>query len=210
MNELKKTNRLTIVVVAFVLVIVVGLITLRRPDVTYELSAAESLKLLNDPAISITPDQATARMKENSGKTVFVDVRNSVAYDRGHVENSVNIPVRELFGSKSKSVFRHLEKSGQVAILYGETPQQASSAWLMLKQTGFKSILRYTGSYVQLDMAHADSLTKLLPQLSETPLIDTAALKAISAPVGTDKPAVKVEKKTVAPVKKSGSSGGGC
>ncbi len=62
MEELNKTNRLTILVVAFVLVIIVGLITLRRPDVKYTLSPAESLGLLNDAALVVTPDQALTLM----------------------------------------------------------------------------------------------------------------------------------------------------
>jgi len=210
MEELNKTNRLTMIVVAFVLIIIIGLITFRRPEVNYVLSPAESLALLNDPALVITPEQAMALLKDSSGKTVFIDVRNSIAFDRGHVKNAVNIPVRELYTKKNKSALREIEKAGQTAVLYGETQQQANGPWLMLRQTGFKNVLLYTGSYTQLDMAHTDSVTMLLPQLSETPLIDTVALKLISAPVTTSKKVAKTEKKTVVPVKKTGSSGGGC
>ena len=83
----------------------------------------------------------------------------------------------------------------------------------MLRQTGFKNVLLFTGSYAQLDIPGSDSLTRLLPQLSETPLIDTAALKAISAPATAVKDVsklVKTKKKSVAPIKKEASSGGGC
>ena len=213
MEELNKTNRLTITVIIIVLVIVTGLITFRRPDIKYKLSPAESLALLNDPALVITPDQAVGLLKDSAGKTVFIDVRNSIAFDRGHIKNAVNIPVRKLFAKKSKATFRDIEKAGQTAILYGETQQQANGPWLMLRQTGFKNVLLFTGSYSQLDIANADSLTRLLPQLSETPLIDTAALKAISTPAEAGKEAtqpVKTVKKTVAPVKKAAASGGGC
>jgi rhodanese-related sulfurtransferase len=213
MDELNKTNRLTIAVIGIVLVIIIGLVTLRRPDIKYSLTPAESLALLNDPASVITPVQATALMKDSSGKTVFIDVRNSIAFDRGHIKNAVNIQVRELFAKKSKATFLDLEKAGQTAVLYGETQQQANGPWLILRQTGFKNVLLFTGNYVQLDIANSDSLTRLLPQLSETPLIDTAALKAISAPAKTGKDAaqpVKSEKKKVTPVKKEASSGGGC
>lgn len=198
------------IVVAFVLVIVIGLVTFRRPDIKYALTPSESLALLNAPALVITPEKAVALLKDSAGKTVIIDVRNSIAFDRGHVKNAINIPVRELFSKKNKTVLRDIEKAGQTALLYGETEQQANGPWLMLRQTGFKNILLFTGSYAQFDH---DSLTKLLPQYSETPLIDTAALKAISAPKSDDKtiagPA-KTAKKAVAPVKKAASSGGGC
>ncbi|MEI6061991.1 MAG: rhodanese-like domain-containing protein [Bacteroidota bacterium] len=210
MKELNKTNRLTMVVLAFVLVIIFGLITLRRPDVKYTLTPSQSLALLHDTAVLVTPAQAAVLLKESAGKTVFIDVRNSLVFGRGHVKNAVNIPVRELFTKQSKSIFRDIEKAGQTAVLYGETQQQANGPWMLLRQTGYQNALLYTGSYAQLDMEHADSLTRLLPALSETSLIDTAALKAISAPISAVKDAAKTEKKTVAPVKKAGSSGGGC
>lgn len=213
MKELTKTNRLTIVVVAFVLVIVTGLITFRRPDIKYVLTPSESLLLLNDTSAYVTPLQVNSMLRDSSGKNVFVDVRNSIAFDRGHLKSAVNIPVRELFSEKSKSFFKEIEKAGQTVILYGETQQQANGPWLMLRQTGFKNAKLFTGNYAQLDPAQADSLTRLLPQLSETPLIDTAALKALTSPKMADKkidqPA-KATKKTVVPVEKEASSGGGC
>ena len=213
MEELNKTNRLTMIVSAILLVIIIGLITFQRPDVKYVLSPSESLTMLSDPALVITPDQVAALLKDSSGKTVLIDVRNSISFERGHINNAINIPVRELFSSKNKSFFKEIEKSGQTAILYGETQQQANGPWLMLHQTGFKNVKLFTGNYAQLDPAQSDSLTKNLPQLSETPLIDTAALKLISAPADKKSEvsqAVKPVKKTIVPVKKAVSSGGGC
>jgi rhodanese-related sulfurtransferase len=213
MDELNKTNRLTIAVIGIVLVLIIGLVTLRRPDIKYSLTPAESLALLNDPSQVITPEQATALLKDSSGKTIFIDVRNSIAFNRGHIKNAVNIPVREMFAKKSRAIFHDIEKAGQTAVLYGESQQQANGPWLLLRQTGFKNVILFTGSFAQIDMTTADSLTRLLPQLSETPLIDTAALKAITAPAAVGKDASqagKTEKKSVAPVKKATTSGGGC
>ena len=210
LEELNKTNRLTWIVIAIVLVIITGLVTLRRPDIKYSLTPAESLALLKDPSLVITPDQAAVLLKEGSGKTVFIDVRNSIAFERGHIKNAVNIPVRELFETRNKAAFREFEKAGQAAVLYGETQQQASGPWLMLRQTGYKNVFLFAGSYAQLNRGAADSLTLLLPQLSETPLIDTAALRSVSSPVSLVKGNAQADKKAVAPVKKAGSSGGGC
>jgi rhodanese-related sulfurtransferase len=196
-----------------VLVIIIGLVTLRRPDIKYSLTPAESLSLLNEPGLVVTPDQAASILKDSAGKTIFIDVRNSIAFERGHVKNAVNIPVRELFSKSSKTTLRDIEKAGQTAVLYGETQQQANGPWLMLRQTGFKNVLLFTGNFAQLDITNSDSMTRLLPQLSETPLIDTAALKAISAPAIGGKETsqtINAEKKKVTPVKKTGSSGGGC
>jgi len=196
-----------------VLVIIIGLVTFKRPEVKYVLSPAESLTLLNKPEALITPEQASILLKDSSGKTLFIDVRNSIAFERGHLKNAVNIPVRELFTKENRSVLRDLEKSGQEAVMYGETQQEASGPWLMLRQTGYKNVKLFTGTYSQLDPANSDSLTKLLPQLSETTLIDTAALKLVSTSAGVTKDVsqpAKTERKSVMPAKKHASSGGGC
>jgi len=210
MDELNKTNRLTIAVVAFAIVIIIGMITFRRPEVTYKLTPAESLALLNNPALLVTPAQSAGLVKDSAGKYMFIDVRNSIAFGQGHIKNAINIPVRELLNKKSRQTFRDIESANQTAILYGETQQQASGPWLMLQQTGFNSVKLFTGNFAQLNMADADSVTKLLPQLSETPLVDTAALKAVAAPKKEKTEIKPVAKKTVTPVKKEASSGGGC
>ncbi|MFZ4548014.1 MAG: rhodanese-like domain-containing protein [Bacteroidales bacterium] len=212
MEELNKTNRLTIVVVAFVLIIIVGLITIKKPDVKYKLNNSESLALLRDTLLTINPIQANALLKDSSGKTTFIDVRNSIAFEKSHVKNAINIPVRELFSSKSKTILLDLEKAGQTAILYGETQQQANGPWFMLCQTGYKNVKLFTGNYAQFNL-NPDSITRSLPQFSETPLIDTLALKALSAPLSSTQTETKAKestKKKVAPVKKEASSGGGC
>ncbi len=211
MKEIYKTNRLTIAVIAFALVIIIGLITYKRPDVKYMLSPAESIALLKDTTLVVTPLKAAALLADSAGKTVFIDVRNSMAFKKGHVKNAVNIPVRDLYSKKSKSMLRELGKSGQNAILYGETQQQASGPWFMLRQTGFANVLLFSGSYAQLDM-NADSITRLMPQFSETPRIDTLALKKITSPVPaiTEAPVAKPVRKAVIPVRQEVSSGGGC
>jgi rhodanese-related sulfurtransferase len=214
MQELIRTNRLLMVVAAFVLVIIIGLVTFKKPEVKYVLSPSESLALLSDTASDITPERAAVLLGDSSGKVVFVDVRNSVAFGKGHLKNAVNIPVRELFSKKSRTIFRDIAKTGQTVVMYGETEQQALGPWIMLRQTGYNNVKLVTGNYSQLNRANADSLINLLPQYSETPLIDTTALKSISSPVTSDTKVtqniIKTEKKSVTPVKKSASSGGGC
>jgi rhodanese-related sulfurtransferase len=201
------------VVAAFVLVLIIGLVTFKRPEVKYVLSPSQSLALLNDTSAIITPDQVAELLKDSSGKTVFIDVRNSIDFGRGHLKNAVNVPVRELFSKESRRIFHDINKSDQIAVLYGETQQQANGPWIMLRQTGYNNVKLFTGNYSQLDPASSDSITKLLPQLSETPLIDTIALKSVSVSVakGPEKDnTVKTAKKVIAPVKKAASSGGGC
>jgi rhodanese-related sulfurtransferase len=213
MEELSRTNWLLIAVVAFVLVIVLGLIGHKKPIVQYALTPTESLSLIEDPAFLVSPEQAAELLKENTGKTVFIDVRNAAAFNYSHVLNALHIPVQEIFSEKSVSVFREMENAGKTAVLYGETPHQANGPWQMLAQTGFKNVKLFTGVYSQLVPGQSNPLIGQLPLFSETPCIDTAALRLISTPVPTAKtpvPPAKKEKKIIAPVKRENSSSEGC
>jgi len=206
-KELSRTNRLTLLVLAIVMVIIAGLITLRRPDVNYSLTPAATLALMNDTACTITPARAKIEISKYPGM-VLIDVRNSSDFKKKHLGNSINVPVRKLFTRQNKTLYREINKAGVPVIIYGETQQQASGPWLMLRQTGLLNAMLYTGSFTQL--SGNDSLTWLFPQFSETPQIDTLALKNVTAPGNTGKAAKETDKKPVIPVKKQGSSGGGC
>lgn len=214
MKELNKTNRLTIVVVAIVLVFVTGILTLRKPDLKYSLNPLQSLELLKDNANYISSDKAQTILAANDGQTIFIDVRNSIAFDKGHVKDAVNIPVRELFTKLNMEFINELEQSGQTALIYGETPRQANGPWMMLRQLGFNNIVVFDGTYHQLNPSAIDSIPGKLCLLNEVPVIDTAALKklsaaSLSAGAKTAEPAKPI-KKTAQPVKVEPSTGGGC
>ena len=211
MKELNKTNRLTIVVSAIILVFLVGLLTLRRPEIKYTLSPDQCLELLSDSSNYVSPARALILLASNDGKTVFIDVRNSIAFSKSHVKDARNIPARELFDKGNLSFLKETEKAGQTVLIYSDTPQQANGPWMMLRQTGFKNIMLLNGSFNQFSNSENDSISGELSLNAEMPLIDTAALKKLTATpivVSTKKPGPA--KKSVVPVKAAPSSGGGC
>lgn len=213
MKELNKTNRLTIVVVAIVLVFVTGILTLRKPDLKYVLTPAQSLEMLGDSSDSMTPGKALAILAANDGKTVLIDVRNSIAFGRGHVKDARNIPVRELFTKQNLSFLKDAEKGQQTILIYGETPKQANGPWIMLRQLGFKNVLFVNGTFNQISITENDSISGKTCLQNEVPLIDTAALKKLSASSSLSQTNVEnpgPDKKTVKPAKVEPASGGGC
>ncbi|PKP03809.1 MAG: hypothetical protein CVU14_01395 [Bacteroidetes bacterium HGW-Bacteroidetes-9] len=214
MKELKKTNRLTIVVIAIVLVFVVGLLTLNKPDIIYKLTPVQSLEMSQDSSGYISPAKTLEMIASNDGKLIFIDVRNSIAFNKSHLKNAKNIPVRELFLEKNIEFLQELEKGGQSALIYGETPQQANGPWMMLRQIGINNVMLVCGTYSQLNKSIADTLSAKPCLLTEIPVIDTAALRKLTTPdikpiekiVQKSKPVQKV----VIPVRVEPSSGGGC
>jgi len=212
MKELSKTNRLTIVVSAIVLVFIVGLLTLRKPDVQYNQSPEGMLTALADTANYLLPSQLKRIVEANDGKSVLIDVRNSIAYGQNHIGEAKNIPVRELFTPENLKFLRTAEKNNQQIILYGESPQQANGAWMMLKQTGFSHAVMVNSSFGALNRPASDSIPVDMCMLRDEPRIDTAALSKLRNPApAAEKPVVKAApKKTVLPAPVQHSSGGGC
>jgi rhodanese-related sulfurtransferase len=207
MNELNKTTRLTIAVVAIALVFVIGLLTFQKPEVEYKLTPEVALSRLTDANFLVNPAQAQEIIRQNDANMVFIDVRNAISFGRGHVEKAINIPLRELLDKSSLKLMQSLNEKGKTVVIYGETPQQASGAWMMLQQTGFQNTKMLNGCYTEL----GSKSDKAAAMFSETPMIDMEALKTLtSASAETEVQKTVVVKKTVVPAKVETSKGGGC
>ncbi|MFZ2897331.1 MAG: rhodanese-like domain-containing protein [Saprospiraceae bacterium] len=207
MKELNRTWGLLIAATAFLVLIIVGLLTHERTDLRYLLSPSETLALTGDPGAMLTPRQAVEALANGGKELVFVDLREPAAFEQGHVPGAVNIQAEALLSGEGKALLRKIEDAGQTAVLYGETPAQANGAWLLLRQAGFGFVKLYTGLYSQLDPARLDSLP--VP-FFESPKIDTAGVKALLAPEQqaaepATAPAV-APKKQIAPAKREAAA----
>lgn len=204
MKELNKTSRLTMAVAAIVGIFIFGLLTLHRPDAVYKISPEQMLAIISKPGYMLGIDQIQELVRQNDTKIVFVDVRNAVAYEGGHLPNALNIPFRDLLEGKNMERLRELSRV-QTLVIYGETTQQANGAWMLLQQTGFQE-LKMSGATYQEVNSHKPDLAK-----SEAPLINTDVLKLIvpAAPVSVSG-GVPLVKKTIIPKKVETSTGGGC
>jgi rhodanese-related sulfurtransferase len=208
MKELENTRGLLIAFFAFLLILGGGLIFRNRIDLQYAISPDEALALLNDPDVWVTPQQALAWQQDPSAGLVFVDVRSLSAFEEGHAKDAVHIPAKVLLSPPSLIRFEEMESAGQIPVLYGETLQEAAGPWLLLRQIGFEQVKLFSGAYVQLsEPALADSL----PAFSETPQIDTSALRLIRAEAATNQQQPPVNKAEI-PVQRRQEAGGeeGC
>jgi rhodanese-related sulfurtransferase len=146
---------------------------------------------------------------------VLVNIRSTDEFAKGHIEKALNIPVRELLQNRSLVFFRELKKTNTTAVLYGEDQLQANGPWLLLKQVGVNNVKVLQGGYAfYKTLPLADSLAKLrmADWNIESPQIDTSELTKygqISGIVTSIQSGKKAPEKVI-PVKKKGSTGGGC
>jgi rhodanese-related sulfurtransferase len=214
MNKFIKENWIFLSALLAVIVIIAILSSTGKPQINYRLSPQEVFKTLSDKSNQVSPLAVYDQVKKGNKSQVLVDVRNSDEFAKGHIEGAVNIPVLELLQKRSLSFFKELNGSKQVAILYGEDQLQANGPWMLLKQIGFENIKVLEGGYAfYKTLPLPDSLLKIKEAdwKVETQQIDTSQFgkHAQAASEAASATAKKAPEKVI-PVKKKGSTGGGC
>jgi 3-mercaptopyruvate sulfurtransferase SseA len=100
MNRFLKTNFpwLSLLGLAFIIVILAFIFRPKSPD--YQISATETLKLMNDQSMQVA-------VKDIAGK-LLIDIRSADLYSQGHLERAINIPIRQLLDKESIELFNNL------------------------------------------------------------------------------------------------------
>ena len=208
MKELLKTKRITIAVFAFVLIIIIGFLTLKKPRNKYVITPVEMVEEL--PLIyQVTPDEAMEVMYDST--TVFIDIRSIKDFEKGHIENAINIPVPDLLSKKNTDLFNKWLKDSTVVVLYGNDELQANSPWLLMYELGYTNTRTLMGGCVYIDKLYDGSLSDNAVYSMEDPAYDFAGIvKKASEQSGTTGVEKKEKKKVVVRKKKKKEAEGGC
>jgi rhodanese-related sulfurtransferase len=134
MKELEKTKRISIGAVLFILVVIIALLTYERPKHYYKVNTEVTLSKL------LTEDYFVTLNEVKNEDFVLIDVRNSYDYDNGHIENAINIHTPELLSDNSTNIFEEIKNNNDFAVLYGNNPTEANSAFMILYQLGYDNV----------------------------------------------------------------------
>jgi len=172
MRELNKTRRLTIAVVVFTVIILIGLITIKQPEHIYELSRTEMLEKLNSGGNEIQPQEALNLLKQENHR--FIDLRNETEFFQGHVEGAVNVPAHSLLEKENLKMF---EDQSITNVLYGNDHLKANGPYMVLSQLGLENIKILSGGYsAYLPVANGDSIALSSNWMAEKPQFDYATI----------------------------------
>jgi len=210
MKELERTKRISISAVLFLLIILIGLLTFKKPEHIFHKSAANTLEVLNNKDYVLTMDQLKSL---GETKYALIDIRNSYEYAKGHIKGAINITAHQVFNKETKDLFTKISNEGKIIVVYAENPDAASGAWMLLYQLGYENtkILSVTSNYI-------DNKLVVKNYDLEEPAVNFADVmkKALSASEKSDgttaKKAVQKPKKKVIPKakKKKRVPEGGC
>ena len=145
MNELQRTQRISIAVLIIAVVLVIGLMIKEKPKFAYTISASEMLAKLPEVE-QVTPEMAKS-MSSDTTKVVFIDIRNPYDFEVKHIENAINIPVAFLLDDENAEKLKAFNKENRTVVLYGQTQRDAVSAWMLLYEIGFTNAKILLGGF---------------------------------------------------------------
>lgn len=156
-------NKLIVAVVLFVAIIIVGLLSMRKPALKYELTGQQTLAAITSQDEQISPEKANQLQLVKDPTFQFVDLRSPNEFLKGHAQGALNIPQGKLLSKENLELIKLADKDNKTLILYGTDQSQATAPCLLLKQLGFEKVKVLRCDYAYLTGKHAkvaDSLPK--------------------------------------------------
>ena len=211
-KHIHETNpkRTAITLVIFVIVIIVGLITIRSPRLKYSLDPNQTVELAVMDEHGFFPYDLEDIFNGNNDTTIVIDIRNRFIYGQGHIPGSENISAYTLLENDNIRRLKQLQEDGLTIVIYGEDQLEANGPWMVFQQLGFDNIKYLYGGY-QYYAKWKDNLGDSYMDdgyMKGFPRVDYAEVAATSASMGNDEDVAKPV--TVKRKKKSTVAEGGC
>jgi rhodanese-related sulfurtransferase len=140
-------KRLTISVVVFTIIIIVGLITLSRPDFVFTLDARATLDTIIADQEAISPYETAKILTSKDQNYQLIDLRSPYDFLIGHIGEAINIPLNSILDDGNFTTIKEFSESGKTIIFYGNDQSQANGPWLLLIQLGIKNSKVLAGGY---------------------------------------------------------------
>jgi rhodanese-related sulfurtransferase len=134
MKELEKTKRISIAAVLLILVIIIALLSYKRPKHMYVINSMDTLERITNHDYLIFMEEID---HQNS---VLIDLRNRFDYEKGHLENAINIPTSDLLSEPNLELLDNIKDKKKVMILYGKSPDDVNTPFMLLYQLGYSDI----------------------------------------------------------------------
>lgn len=134
MKELEKTKRISIATTLFILVVLIGVLSFKRPKNLYLFNTVETLEKIGSENLFVSLDAI------KNPDYVLIDVRKHHDYNRGHLENAININSAAILDDENIGIFKELQNKNKTVLLYGKNPEQAIAPYMILYQLGYTNL----------------------------------------------------------------------
>jgi rhodanese-related sulfurtransferase len=134
MKELEKTKRISVAAVLTILIVAIAVLTYKRPKHNYTIDSKASLEQI------LKTDYLASIEAINSETDVLIDVRGIYDYNKGYLNNAVNMFGPEILNDENFEQIENFQEAGKNIIIYGANPNEALEPFMVLSQIGVKNL----------------------------------------------------------------------
>ncbi len=131
----------------FVIIIVVGLITISQPRLKYKLTPEETIELVMWEDGYVFPYELEDIITGVVDTVILIDLRNNFEFSKGHIPGAENISAVALLSKENIKRLDKLKEDGLCVLLYGENLIQANGPWMVFRQLGYDNVKALMGGY---------------------------------------------------------------
>ena len=203
--------RTLIALSAFVVLLIVGFFTMRKPLLSYEKNINESIAEVVESDAYFYPWELEEFIANKPDTIVLFDIRNRFLFGQGHIPGAENLSVNDLSKKENIDRLKKLQEMGVTVVLCGENELQANGPWMLFRQVGFDNIKLLLGGYSYYyekkdDLYSTIDDDKYFKEFPKYNFVEMAAPKNGSdAFSGADKQPVEVQRR-----QKTNVAAGGC
>jgi rhodanese-related sulfurtransferase len=204
MKELERTKRISISAVLFLLVILIGFLTFKRPQYVFEKNTAITLEKIIKKDYIVTLNDLDTLDPETY---TIIDIRSNFEYTKGHMMDALNITSHDIFNSSSIEILDNLKTNEESIILYGKDPDNANTGWMLLYQLGYDNV-----KILCIETEYIDKTFRIKNSPLEKPYANYAQVMTSAKSTKSETTIKEKPKKKVVPVqkKKKRLPEGGC
>ncbi len=202
--------RTLIALSAFVIILIVGFLTMSKPLISYKSDMNQSVEMLNQDDAFFYPWQLDEFIKNKPQNVVLFDIRDNFVFGQGHIPGAENLSANDLTQEQNIERLGKLNEMGVTVVLYGEDQLQANGPWMLFRQVGFENVKILLGGF-QYYAEHKDDLLSTKDDnsfLKGEPRFDyaeKAAPKEGTVSTTAEKQPVQVQRR-----QKTSAAAGGC
>jgi len=209
-HELNPKKTLVTVII-FILIIIAGFLTLKKPRFKYKLSLQQTIELAHDYDAGFHPFELADVLSKQTKDVILIDIRDAFTYGQGHIPGAENISAYKLSEPKNIDYLKELQDNEMTVVLYGDDQLQANGPWMWFRQVGFHNVKILLGGY-RYYAAHKDALAETVEDISYLkgePKYDFAEVAKQVGPAETQQATTK-KPVVVRRKKKQAVAAGGC
>lgn len=134
MKELEKTKKISIAAIITILVVLIAVLSYKKPKHLYVNNTKSTLE-------TITTNNNFVTIEDLKGENLaIIDVRNQIEFEKGHLENAINMYTPEMLSDKNSTILNDIKNNDKTIILYGTNTNDVTVPFLLLNQLGFTNL----------------------------------------------------------------------